>query len=128
MIWRSEGELLNSAAALFRKTGAFAGFGGVLWYGLRSEDGCAYWYVAVSAENLPKARVEGMLKAAEGRLDPARWVRSVTPATLLVVRTRAASLTTHSEVLDWFRSQLRELADAGVIAASAETAGAPAGG
>lgn len=114
--WKAEGELLNYVGANFRGSGELWGSSHALRYGLTSEDGTAYWTVAVRGEWRSKSAVDAArTKAAtEAALD-AEWERPSSGPTILQTRIRATTLSSHEQAVEWFIARLRTLAASHVL-------------
>jgi len=101
--WKNEGQLINGAYAAFRTTGELAGFGGPLAWGVMSEEGTAYWFVAVRNFGGSAGLADATRHAAEeAGLATSIWERPSTGATVLLARARTTTQAAHEEATAWF--------------------------
>lgn len=126
LVWAAEGSLLNFVGANFRSSGEMAGVGGPLAFGLSSEGGSAYWFLALRQGSATRSTAE-IIRLTADYSNAARavalasdlkpdWERPSTGPTIVEARIRATSLTSHEAVIAWFDGQLAELASTGVVA------------
>ena len=112
ILWRSDDVLLNSAAAGFRRSGEYAGFGPGLSWGVASVEGTAYWFIAVMLVGDSPDRADATRRAAL----PELWERPAAGPKLLVARVRATAKGDHAEASAWFLERLKELNRSGALA------------
>ena len=113
----TEGSLVINVALNLRAAGEMVACGGPLVCGLCSQDGTAYWQVAVDTRNLGKDAVTQVHAKvqAEATSSLSGWERPPTGSRVIVARARATQLVTRDEASKWFGARLRELKLSGIV-------------
>jgi len=125
--WKAEGDLLNSAAATFRQRGEFVATGGPIAYGLRSEDGIAFWVIAIRPPRATSTQADAIRQAADVALLD-QWQRPPAGGNILLAQVRATSLPSHEQAVAWFAARLIEVKEAGIVSLAIGLESAPTTG